>query len=104
MKAEVYKLGDSLDSSNNAQEQEKILAIFEKGSNVILDMTDCTYVSSAGLRVMLYSYKVAASKKLKLYLIGVCSEVRDVMSMTGFEKFFDFFNTVEECQEKVKSE
>lgn len=98
MKAEIYKLGASLDSSNNAQEQEKILALFEKGTNVILDMTDCTYVSSAGLRVMLYSYKVAGSKGLKLYLVGVGDEVRDVMSMTGFEKFFEYFNTVEECQ------
>ena len=101
MNAEVYKLGASLDSSNNAQEQEKILAIFEKGSSVILDMTDCTYVSSAGLRVMLYSYKVANSKGLKLYLIGVCDEVRDVMSMTGFEKFFEYFNSVEECQKSI---
>ena len=101
MNAEVYKLGASLDSSNNAQEQEKILAIFEKGSSVILDMTDCTYVSSAGLRVMLYSYKVANAKGLKLYLIGVCDEVRDVMSMTGFEKFFEYFNTVEECQKSI---
>ena len=101
MNAEVYKLGASLDSSNNAQEQEKILAIFDKGNSVILDMTDCTYVSSAGLRVMLYSYKVANSKGLKLYLIGVCDEVRDVMNMTGFEKFFEYFNTVEECQKSI---
>ena len=101
MKAEIYKLGASLDSSNNAQEQEKILALVEKGTNVILDMTDCTYVSSAGLRVMLYSYKVAGSKGLKLYLVGVGDEVRDVMSMTGFEKFFEYFNTVEECQKAI---
>lgn len=101
MKAEVYKLGASLDSSNNAQEQEKILAIFDNGNSVILDMTDCAYVSSAGLRVMLYSYKVANSKGLKLYLIGVCDEVRDVMSMTGFEKFFEYYNTVEECQKSI---
>ena len=98
MKAEVYKLGVSLDSSNSNQEQEKILAIFDAGSGVILDMTDCTYVSSAGLRVLLYSYKVAASKGQKIVLVGVCDEVRDVMSMTGFEKFFDLFNTVEEAQ------
>ena len=98
MNSEVYKLGASLDSSNSTQEQEKILAIFEKGSCVILDMTDCTYVSSAGLRVLLYSYKIAASKGVKVYLVGVCDEVRDVMSMTGFETYFDFFNTVEEAQ------
>ena len=98
MKAEVYKLGASLDSSNSNQEQEKILSLFDTGSGVILDMTDCTYVSSAGLRVLLYSYKVAASKGHKILLVGVCDEVRDVMSMTGFEKFFDLFDTVEEAQ------
>ena len=101
MSAEVYKLGASLDSSNSSQEQEKILAIFDKNSSVILDMTDCTYVSSAGLRVLLYSYKVAASKGQKVLLVGVCDEVRDVMSMTGFENYFDFFNTVEECQKAI---
>ena len=102
MNVEIYKLGASLDSSNNVQEQENILAIFDKGNSIILDMTACTYVSSAGLRVLLYSYKVANSKGLKLYLVGVCDEVRDVMNMTGFEKYFDIFNTVEECQKSVE--
>ena len=101
MKTDVYKLGASLDSSNSNQEQEKILAIFDQGSSVILDMTDCTYVSSAGLRVLLYSYKVAAAKGQKVLLVGVCDEVRDVMSMTGFEKFFNFFNSVGEAQAAV---
>lgn len=98
MKAEVYKLGASLDSSNSNQEQEKILAILDTGNCAILDMTNCNYVSSAGLRVLLYSYKVAASQGHKILLVGVCDEVRDVMSMTGFEKFFDLFDTVEEAQ------
>ena len=97
MKVEVYKLGASLDSSNSNQEQEKILAIFDAGRCVILDMTDCKYVSSAGLRVLLYSYKVAASKGQKIVLVGVCDEVRDVMSMTGFEKFFNIYDTVQEA-------
>ena len=87
-----------MDSSNSNQEQEKILALFDAGNSVILDMTDCTYVSSAGLRVLLYSYKVAASKGQKIVLVGVCDEVRDVMSMTGFEKFFELFDTVEEAE------
>lgn len=101
MTTEVYKLGASLDSSNSAQEQEKILAVFDRGNSVILDMTDCNYVSSAGLRVLLYSYKIAASKGHKVLLVGVCDEVRDVMGMTGFEKFFDYFGSVEECLSKI---
>ena len=102
MNTEIYKLGESLDSSNSNSEQERILKVFDGGNSVVIDMTDCTYVSSAGLRVLLYSLKVAGSKGLKVYLVGVCDEVRDVMNMTGFEKYFDIYNTVEECQKSIE--
>lgn len=103
MDIETYKLGRELDSFNYQKEQERILAILEKNHNVILDMTACQYVSSMGLRVLLYSKKKAASKGLNVYLVGLNDEVKDVMSITGFKSFFDSFNTVEECLEKLKS-
>ena len=90
MNTETYKLGEELDSFNNKQVQEEILAILEKGCDVILDMTECKYISSTGLRVLLYSKKVAASKNLKLYLKGVSDEVKDIMDVTGFNEFFDY--------------
>ena len=103
MDLETYQLGKKLYSFNYQKEQEGILAILEKGHNVILDMTACQYVSSMGLRVLLYSKKIAASKGLNVYLVGVNDEVKDIMSITGFEDFFDSFNTVEECLEKLNS-
>lgn len=90
MNTETYKLGEELDSFNYKQVQEEILAILEKGCNVVLDMTDCRYVSSTGLRVLLYTKKVAASKELNLYLKNVSDEVKDIMDVTGFNKFFDY--------------
>lgn len=93
----IYKVGGVLDASTSRKEQEGILSILDSDKNVALDLSDCTYVSSAGLRVMLYSYKVAASKGLKLYLIGVSSEVKEVMTITGFERFFTFFDSIDDC-------
>ena len=61
-----------------------------KGCNAVLDMTDCNYISSTGLRVLLFTKKVAASKGLKLCLKGVSAEVKDVMDVTGFNDFFDY--------------
>ena len=90
MDAESYQLGKELDSFNYQEVQNGIMAILEKGNNVVLDMTACKYVSSTGLRVLLYTKKVAVAKGLKLSLKGVSDEVKDIMSVTGFDNFFDY--------------
>lgn len=90
MDTESYKLGEELDSFNSQEVQDGILAILNKGCNAVLDMTDCNYISSTGLRVLLFTKKVAASKGLKLCLKGVSAEVKDVMDVTGFNDFFDY--------------
>lgn len=98
MEAEVHKVGEELNSATSKAEQQAILNILDQNMGVILDLSGCKYVSSAGLRVMLYSYKVAAAAGLSVWLAGVSKEVREVMAITGFEHFFRFFDTVEECQ------
>lgn len=103
MNFETYLLDKRLDSANYRQVQDEILPILEKGCNLVIDMTPCTYISSAGLRVMLYSRKVAASKGLNIYLVGVNEHVKDVMDITGFAGFFKMFSTMEACLEKLKN-
>ena len=90
MNTETYRLGAELDSFNYQQVQDDILAILDKNSSVLLDMADCHYISSTGLRVLLYSKKVAATKGLKVCLKDVGAEVKDVMDVTGFSNFFDY--------------
>ena len=48
---DIYKLGAELNSYNYQEVQDGIMAILQKGSNVVLYMTGCKYVSSMGLRV-----------------------------------------------------
>lgn len=86
----IYKLGEELDSFNSQEVQDSLKAILEKGSNVMLDMTDCKYISSTGLRVLLYTKKVAAMKGQNLCLKSVSPEVKDIMDVTGFTEFFDY--------------
>ena len=92
-----------LDSFNYQQVQDEIEAILEKGCSLVLDMSACNYVSSMGLRVLLYSKKVAASKGNDFYLVGVNDEVKDVMDVTGFNNFFEIYNSMEEFNEKMRN-
>ena len=90
MNIESYKLGKELDSFNYQEVQDGILAILEKGCSAVIDMTACHYISSTGLRVLLYSKKVAAAKGLKICLSGISDEVKDIMDVTGFSSFFEY--------------
>ena len=82
MNTETYKLGEELDSFNSEEVQKGILDLLEQGGSVVLDMTACKYISSSGLRVLLYTKKMAASKGLNIYLKDVSAEVKDIMDVT----------------------
>lgn len=103
MNYEIYQLGKELDSFNYEQVQEDIQSILDRGHHAVIDMTACKYISSTGLRVLLYSKKVAAFKDLKACLVGIGDEVLEIMEVTGFNKFFDVFSTMEECLAKANS-
>lgn len=93
----IYEVGKVLDTSTSTKEQQAIVALLETTKNVALDLSCCTYVSSAGLRVMLYAYKLAKAQGGRIDIIGVSAEIREVMTMTGFDKFFKFYQTAEDC-------
>ena len=50
---------------------------------LVLDMKELSYVSSAGLRVLLVAQK-KMSRIGSMKLTGVCDEVMEVLEMTGF--------------------
>ena len=51
--------------------------------NLILDLKDLEYISSAGLRVLLSTQK-KMQKIGSMKVVNVCEEVMDVFEMTGF--------------------
>ena len=51
--------------------------------NLVLDLKNLDYISSAGLRVLLSAQK-KMQKEGTMKLINVCEEVMEVFEMTGF--------------------
>ena len=94
-KVMVVELDGELDGKTAPEVQEKVLPLIEPGAQVLLDMTDVPYMSSAGLRMLLSLYRQVTAKKGKVVLHGVADGIRDTMSVTGFLKFFVIHETVE---------
>ena len=76
----LVRVQGSVDSSNAAQFEEELLGAIS-GDKLTIDAEDLTYISSAGLRVLLKAKK-ALSEDLKMINVG--PEVYDILDMTGF--------------------
>lgn len=91
----IIKVNGSIDSNTAPDIQEKVLEASADSKNVIIDLSEVDFVSSAGLRVILMIYRQIKSKNGKVVLVGVSEEIEDVMTVTGFANFFEMVDTVE---------
>lgn len=91
----IIKVNGSIDSNTAPEIQEKIFEASADSKNVIIDLSEVDFVSSAGLRVILMIYRQIKSKDGKVVLVGVSEEIRDVMTVTGFANFFEMVDSIE---------
>ena len=57
--------------------------------NLTLDFAECDYVSSAGLRVLLATFKQMKAAKGSMNLANVSQSFMDVLQNTGLDAVFD---------------
>ena len=70
--------------SNTSPELDRELQNMEDVDEVVLDLKELDYTSSAGLRVIMGLKRRLAGRPLKLKNIG--TEIREVLDMTGSSK------------------
>ncbi len=63
-------------------------------SNLVLDLSSIDFVSSAGLRVLLATVKDARRQNGDLRLAAVNSDVKKVLSVSGFDRLLKIFDDV----------
>jgi stage II sporulation protein AA (anti-sigma F factor antagonist) len=80
--------------SNDAQAVEAGLveAIADGTPRLVLDLTEMDYISSAGLRVLLKLAKQIQKAKGKVVLFGLRPNVREVFSISAFDRIFSIHN------------
>jgi anti-sigma B factor antagonist len=86
--AKVVTLDGEIDASTAGAVQQQILVLIQPQVQLLLDMTRVSYMSSAGLRVLLSVYRQVDGRQGKIVLVGLAEEIRDTMDTTGFLKFF----------------
>ena len=84
----VICLIGEVDSANVAEFEAALKKAVAGETEVVLDLAELEYVSSAGLRVFLMLQKMFGSRH-NLTLINVNEEVADIFKVTGFSRLLN---------------
>ncbi len=78
---------DRVDGANAREFQEALQAVIEDAGNAfLLDMERLTYISSAGLRVILLIARALQSQNTKFAVCSLSDAVGEVFEISGFDK------------------
>ena len=79
-----------LDSNNSAGFEKEILSAIDAGEvRILIDFSDLTYISSAGLRVILLTAKKTKAATGKLVLCSLSDSINEVFLVSGFNTILD---------------
>ena len=79
----IIELGGRLDANTAPELEKAIEGIPADAKELVIDMEQLEYISSAGLRVILAAHK-KMSKVGSMRVRKICDEIMEILDMTGF--------------------
>ncbi len=85
----LVTLTGTVDSRTAPEAQAAVEPLLAEFPVLVLDLTRVSYMSSAGLRVLLLIHRHLAARSGKAVLVGLSPQLADTMQVTGFLPFFE---------------
>ncbi len=93
----IITLSGDLDGSSAAETRLRLRPTLQTGGKILLDLAGVTYISSAGLQMLLSSHRLVSQSGGRLALVVTLASVLEVLEITGFQSFFTICSTREEA-------
>jgi len=91
-----------LDTTTCAELDKVLVPLMEQHPYLILDMSECNYLSSFGIRLLLTSEKKLVARGGRLLLSGIIPEVFQVIEMTGLHQIFSMVENPEAAHREIQ--
>jgi anti-anti-sigma factor len=89
----VITVSGRIDGSTAGEFEAVLTGVTEEGNkNIIIDMSDVDFVSSAGLRVLVNTRKAVNSAGGKILLAEPSQQVVDTLDIAGLDVLFEQFD------------
>jgi anti-sigma B factor antagonist len=91
----VVELAGQLDANTSPAAQRQIMDLVAQDARILLDMAGVSFMSSAGVRLLLSTYREVKARQATVALAGLSSDIADTLSATGFLPYFAVYATQE---------
>ncbi len=95
-KATLVELSGRLDGKTTPVAQEAISPLVKDGCQLVLDFSQVTFMSSAGLRLLISLRRQLATSG-EMVLVGLSEQIKNTMEITGFLDYFSILETRKEA-------
>jgi anti-sigma B factor antagonist len=86
--------GVSLGGRINSETAPKLRQELERATvSLLIDFAEVTFMSSAGLGVLLAAQKRLAANQKELYLCNVAAPIKNIFSLSALDSYFKFVNS-----------
>ena len=85
----TVEVSGRVDTTTAPELEKAVFDNIDSANELVLDLKDMAYISSAGLRVMLKAHKLMSAQG-SLIIKNVQSDVMEVFEMTGFSDILRF--------------
>lgn len=94
----IFRIKGRLDAISSPMAEKKIFDSINNGEHrLLLDFNGVSYLSSAGMRMLLSTTKKLKTLSGQLAICCITTNVLDVLKMSGFDHVLDLFKTEEEA-------
>lgn len=94
---DIISVDGRVDSATAPELDSALKGLLDKGRRkFVIDLSKCTYISSAGLRAMLSALKIAKGNG-NVALVGASANIRETLQLVGFHTLFTQYDDVLEA-------
>jgi anti-anti-sigma factor len=92
------KVSGRIDASNSGEFESRINEVMSKGIfNIIFDLSELTYISSAGLRVFMLIFNKCRETGKKIALVSPTDIVSEVFKISGLSEIIPSFTEMQKA-------
>lgn len=99
----VLNIKGRIDASNSGQIHERIMEEIERGHHrIVVDFSQVSYISSAGLRVLIYASKAVVKNEGAFSICSVNENIEKIFQVSGLACLFDIHKNVDASLSSMK--